>query len=253
MGSVDVETVALLWFMLEHGASLTVAGPTEPRPGAGKTTALHALLPFLPEKTAVLHMSGMNETFSFTHLPDIDPTTTYALSKEISDHQQFYMWGRIAHRYLGLPAQGYHLLTTVHADTIDDVLHLYQHDLCLRIEDISRLGLIVNIRLLEDRHSKSRRWLSTYFLQPQSDPQHAETILKLPLSLWNEVDDTFKHADSSILDQLANLAKSTPRDFRISLQQRITYLKDLVEEGADMDQIYEAVHQFRSREKSLPI
>ena len=47
--SVDVETIALIWLMLEHGASLTVAGPTKPQPGAGKTTALHALLQFLPE------------------------------------------------------------------------------------------------------------------------------------------------------------------------------------------------------------
>jgi len=57
--SVDVETIALIWLMLEHGASLTVAGPTKPQPGAGKTTALHALLQFLPQGVELAHMSGM--------------------------------------------------------------------------------------------------------------------------------------------------------------------------------------------------
>ena len=43
MGSVDVETVALIWLLLEHGASLTVSGPTDPQPGVGKTTTLECL------------------------------------------------------------------------------------------------------------------------------------------------------------------------------------------------------------------
>ena len=73
MKSVDVETVALIWMLLEHGASLTVAGPTDPQPGIGKTTTLNALLQFLPEGTALAYMSGMYENFAFTQLPDIDP------------------------------------------------------------------------------------------------------------------------------------------------------------------------------------
>ena len=53
-GSVDVETVALIWLMLERGASLTVGGPTEPRPGVGKSTVLHALLPLLPQQSGLV-------------------------------------------------------------------------------------------------------------------------------------------------------------------------------------------------------
>src|SRR6266571_7029855 len=165
--SVDVETVALTWQMLECGASLTVAGPTEPKPGAGKTTALHALLQFLPEKAAVAYMFGMYETFAFTRLPDIDPANTYALCSEVSDHIPTYMWGQIARRFLMLPAKGYRIATSVHAETIEDVLHLYQHDLHLRVEDIRRLGLVINIGLMGNQRTPLRRWISTYFLRPQ--------------------------------------------------------------------------------------
>ena len=93
--SVDAETVALIWLLLEHGASLTVAGPTDPQPGVGKTTTLNALLQFLPEGTALAYMSGMYENFAFTREPDIDPAATYALCNEVSNHLPIYMWGRI--------------------------------------------------------------------------------------------------------------------------------------------------------------
>ena len=139
--SVDVETVALLWLLLEHGASITVAGPTDPQPGVGKTTTLNALLQFLPEGTAIAYMSGMYEKFTFTRLPDVNPATTYALCNEVSDHLPIYMWGRVARHYLMLPQQGYHIATSVHADTIDDVVNMYQNDLRLKPEDVRCLGL----------------------------------------------------------------------------------------------------------------
>jgi hypothetical protein len=248
MRTIDVETVALIWLMIERGACLTVAGPTEPKPGAGKTTALHALLQLLPTGTAVAYTSGMFETFAFTRLPDIDPPNTCALCSEISDHLQTYMWGHKARHFLMLPAQGYRIATSVHADTIDDVLHLYQHDLRLRAEDIRRLGLVVNIGLIDNKRPPLRRWISTYFLQPKADPQQPEAILKLPLSLWNPRDDTFEHADTSVLEQLADWAKLSLLDFTASLKERAACLQVLVKgKGADMQQVYDAINVFRKQ------
>src|SRR5215469_4819865 len=144
LGSVDAYTVALAWLLLEQGVSLTVAGPTDPQPGIGKTTTLNALLQFLPEGTALAYMSGMYEDFAFTRLPGIDPATTYALCNEVSDHLPIYMWGRVARRYLTLPDQGYRVATSVHADTIEDVIQMYRRDLRVPVQDVRRLGLIVN-------------------------------------------------------------------------------------------------------------
>src|SRR5437667_11322667 len=165
LDSVDAKTVAMVWLMLEHGASLTVAGPTDPQPGIGKTTTLNALLQFLPEGTALAYMSGMYEDFAFTQLADIDPASTYALCNEVSDHLPIYMWGRVARRYLTLPAQGYHIATSVHADTIDDVISMYGDDVRLRPEDVRRLGLVINIGLMGRGSPLRRRWLSTNLLQ----------------------------------------------------------------------------------------
>lgn len=248
MKSVDVETVALLWMLLEHGASLTVAGPTDPQPGIGKTTTLNALLQFLPEGTALAYMSGMYENFAFTQLPDIDPAATYALCNEVSDHLPIYMWGRVARRYLTLPARGYHIATSVHADTIDDVIHMYQHDLRVSVEDVRRLGLVVNIGVVGRTYPLRRRWLTTHFLQPHADPKCPDAVIPLPLSLWNSFDDTFEHADQPIIDELANWAGIAPAEFALALQQRTDCLEELSRrQGVDTSEMYEAIASLRER------
>src|SRR6266516_4111859 len=248
--SVDAETAALVWLLLEQRASLTVAGPTDPQPGIGKTTTLNALLQFLPEGTALAYMSGMYEDFGFTRIPDIDPAATYALCNEVSDHLPIYMWGRVARRYLTLPAQGYHIATSVHADTVDDVIHMYQHDLRVSVENVRRLGLVVNIGLVGHVYPLRRRWFTTYVLQPDADPKHPDEIVPIPLSLWNDFDDTFEHTDQSILDELANWAAITPAEFSVALQQRIDCLEELAQgQGVDIHQMYDSINALRKRSK----
>lgn len=249
-GSVDAQTVALIWLLLEHGASLTVAGPTDPQPGIGKTTTLNALLQFLPEDTALAYMSGMYENFAFTQLPDIDPAHTYALCNEVSDHLPIYMWGRVARRYLNLTASGYHIATSVHADTIDDVLNMYQRDLRLTPEDIRRLGLVINIGVVGYVYPLRRRWLTTHFIQARPDKKvRSDSIVSLPLSLWNEVDDTFEHADQPILDELATWAVMTPAAFDAALKRRASCLEEQARDGANMREMYDAIAEVRKCEQ----
>jgi hypothetical protein len=248
LGSVSAETAALIWVLLEHGVSLTVAGPTDPQPGVGKTTTLNALLQFLPEGTGLAYMSGMYENFAFTRLPDIDPASTYALCNEVSDHLPIYMWGRIARRYLTLPAQGYHVATSVHADTIDDVLAMYQHDLRLSVDDIRRLGLVINIGLVGKAYPARRRWFTTHFLQPQPDPNSAAKVVPVPLSLWNEVDDSFELADPYLFADLASWIGCTPDEFQDAQQIRVECLRELSQgSGADLEEMYLAIEDVRQR------
>lgn len=245
--SVDAETAALIWLLLENGASLTVAGPTDPQPGVGKTTTLNALLQFLPEGTALAYMSGMYETFAFTRSEDIDPAHTYVLCNEVSDHLPIYMWGRVARRFLSLPTQGYHIATSVHADTIDEVLYMYQRSLRLRAEDVRRLGIIVNIGLVGRSYPARRRWFTTHFIQPEADTSHPDTVTPIPLSLWNKFDDTFEHADQAILDGLANWAGISSQQFNKALKARIDCLQNLAQgAGADVEEMYEAIEELRN-------
>lgn len=247
--SVDAQTVGLIWLLLEHGASLMVAGPTDPQPGVGKTTTLNALLQFLPEGTAIAYMSGMYENFSFTHIPDIDPATTYALCNEVSNHLPIYMWGRIARRYLSLPGQGFHVATSLHADTIDDVLSIFQHDLRLTAPDIRRLGLIVNIGLVGHSYPARRRWFTTHFMQPEIDIARPDEALPVPLSLWNSFDDTFEYADAPILQDLARWCGLSDDEFNAALALRVTCLQELAQNGGvDTQDMYDAINELRAKE-----
>lgn len=251
LGSVDAYTAALAWLLLEHGSSLTVAGPTDPQPGIGKTTTLNALLQFLPVGTALAYMSGMYEDFAFTQLSDIKPEKTYALCNEVSNHLSIYMWGRVARRYLSLPAQGFHVATSVHADTIKEVIEMYQHDLRLSAEHIRRLGLVINIGLVGRIYPLRRRWFTTHFFRPQADPACPEQVVPVPLSLWNEVEDTFEHADQKILDDLAGWIGLTPAEFAANLQTRIECLEEISDgHGADSQEMYEAIEQARAKDST---
>jgi hypothetical protein len=251
LGSVDAYTAALVWLILEHGASLTVAGPTDPQPGIGKTTTLNALLQFLPEGTALAYMSGMYEDFAFTQLPDIEPEKTYALCNEVSDHLPIYMWGRVARRYLTLPARGYHVATSVHADTIREVIQMYQRDLRVPVEDIRRLGLVINIGLTGRVYPLRRRWFTTHFLKPQADPACPDAVLPVLLSAWNEVEDTFEHADQTILDKLAGWLGMTSAEFGPALHIRVACLEELSQDGGvGLKEMYEAVEETRKKDAS---
>jgi hypothetical protein len=252
LGSVDAYTAALVWLLLEHGASLTVAGPTDPQPGVGKTTTLNALLQFLPEGTALAYMSGMYEDFAFTQLPDIEPERTYALCNEVSDHLPIYMWGRVARRFLTLPARGYHVATSVHADTIREVVQMYQRELRVPLEDIRRLGVIVNIGLAGKVYPLRRRWFTTHFFKPQADPACPEQIVPVPLSLWNEVEDIFEHADQAVLDDLAGWVGLSPTEFATALQARQDCLTDLSQgTGVEAQELYEAIEEVRKHDPLL--
>ncbi len=244
--SVDARTAGLVWVLLEHGASLTVAGPTDPQPGVGKTTTLNALLQFLPENTSVAYMSGMYENFAFTRLADIDPAKTYALCNEVSDHLPIYMWGRVARRYLQLPGQGYHIATSVHADTIVEVMEMFQRDLHLRVEDVRRLGLVINIGLVGHAYPARRRWFTTHFIQPDGDPGRPDVVVPVPLSLWNSFDDSFEHAGQTTLNDLARWVGMSAQDFQHAVDSRVALLEDLARDNTvGTQEMYDAIHELR--------
>ncbi len=252
LGSVDAYTAALVWLLLECSASFTIAGPTDPKPGVGKTTVLNALLQCLPGEAKLAYTAGIYEDFAFTRIPDCDPSSIYVLCNEISDHQPFYMWGRKARQYLLLASQGYHIGTTVHADTIDDVLYLFQHELRLSFEAIRCLGLIVRIGLVGQEPAVQRRWLSVHFLLSGFDPRQTGAIVPMLLSQWNEQTDSFMHTDQSGLDRLAMWASMTRETFIAALGQRIDCLKALaLKSTVSMDEMYEAIGRLRAHENQL--
>ncbi len=264
LGSLDARTGALLWMLIEHHTSYIISGPTDPMPGVGKTTTLNAMLDFLPDGTALVYTSGMFERFHFLELDEIQPATTLVLCNEVSDHLRIYMWGRVARRFLDLPSEGYAIATSMHADTLDEVLDALMGDLHLSAQQVSRLGVIVNIGLVGRIWPPRRRFLSAHLLLPEAPtstgqqayetvmphPPTREQVKILQLSRWEPQSDCFIAPDDATLAQVATFLHMDRATFDAALQRRITCLQELAEgNGASLRAARRAIATLRNAEK----
>lgn len=266
LGSLDAQTAALLWMLIEHHTSFIISGPTDPTPGVGKTTTLNAMLDFLPNGTSLVYTSGMFERFDFLEVTE--PATTCVLCNEVSDHLRIYMWGRVARRFLTLAKEGYAIATSMHADTLDDVLSALLDDLHLAPDVVSQLGVIINIGIVGRVWPPRRRFLTVNLLRPalpaanleQPDPAgttpashpaspHAQ-VRALPLSRWEAKSDTFSAPDEAGRAEVAQVLGLELEAFDAALQRRIACLQELaIGNGATLRATRRAIAALQEEEQ----
>ena len=265
LGSMDARVGALLWLLIERHTPYIISGPTDPTPGVGKTTTLNAMLDFLPNGTALVYTSGMFERFEFKELEEVQPSNTLVLCNEVSDHLRIYMWGRVARRFLDLPAEGYSIATSMHADTLDDVLDALMGDLHLTAGQTSRLGLIVNIGLVGRVWPPRRRFLTINLLLPESPAsdgattdeskvtplrQGREQVQVLQLARWVPQGDYFTTPDDATLAQVATFLNMDSASFTAALQRRIDCLQELSDgSGANLRATRRAIADISAAEE----
>jgi hypothetical protein len=250
-GSLDAWTAALLWLLVQRHQSFIVSGPTDPTPGVGKTTTLNALLGLLPAGSTVVYTMGMFEDFGFVN--EVEPATTCVLANEVSDHLRIYMWGKPARTLLRLPESGFAVASSCHADTIDDVMAMLTRDLRLGVEDVRRLGVIVNIGLVGAVWPPRRRFLTTHFLLPEGGDGEPWGVRLLRLSTWREAGDDFEHADETVLGELAAAIGMAPDELEAAVTRRMERLAPLVSgRGAGLQATRQMVDALWSEECGEP-
>jgi hypothetical protein len=87
----------------------------------------------------------------------------------MSDHLPVYTWDTYARRAFELMAEGYSLATTLHADTVEEVLAMLQEELGVPRDHIAKLTFIVPLHLSYipgDARSARRRVAQVALLQP---------------------------------------------------------------------------------------
>lgn len=256
LGSLDARTAALLWLLVERHQSLIVSGPTDPTPGVGKTTTLNALLGFLPLGSTLVYTVGMYEDFEFVR--EVQPETTCVLANEVSDHLVIYMWDDKAQTLLRLPQDGFAIATSCHADTIRDVMRMLTRDLRLTPDDVSHLGIVVNIGLVGRTWPPRRRFLSVNFLCPTGQPDEApapgsvvaQGVRMLPLATWDESADAFIPATDEALRTLAGYLGMAADDMLTALDRRRACLETLAKDrGTGVRAMREAVDALVANER----
>jgi len=176
---------AMFWLAMERGASLIVAA--EP-PSAGKTATLTALLSLTPPETVAYFTRGIGETFSLPPRTDAHPT--YILVNEMSEDLPVYTWDAQARRVFELMAEGYSLATTVHADTVDEVLAILQEEIGVPPNLIAKLTFVVPLHLSygpPSMRSARRRVSEVAFLEPDGEGG----FTRRKLAHWHADTDSF--------------------------------------------------------------
>jgi hypothetical protein len=113
----DSRLMATLWAVVSRRRSVMLSSEA---PQAGKTTALSALVDFLPDDTTGIFVRGWWEEYDW--LDEIEPGTGYLLINEMSDHLPIYVWGRAARGALVLAGKGWGIGATMHADSLPEAL-----------------------------------------------------------------------------------------------------------------------------------
>ena len=115
--TIDSRLMATLWAVVSRRRSVMLSSEA---PQAGKTTALSALVDFLPDDTTGIFVRGWWEEYDW--LDEIQAGTGYLLINEMSDHLPIYVWGRAARGALMLAGKGWGLGATMHADSLPEAL-----------------------------------------------------------------------------------------------------------------------------------
>ncbi len=240
-GTLTPRIAAILWLAIERGASMILAADP---PGAGKTTLLTALLAFARPEASVYFTRGWGETFD---LPPIDPNApTFILVNEISDHLPVYSWGPYVQRSFELMADGYALLSTMHADTVDGVIEQLTDENDVPRQHIGHLAFVVPIYVganVEGR--RVRRVRDIAILEPLGDAYD-----RCSIAGWQHEDDTFDALRTPAeLNAVSRRLRLTEVEFLEQLHERELFLQDLLDEGVnEMDDVQRRVLAFRGYE-----
>ena len=132
--AIDGRLMATLWAVVSRRRSVMLSSEA---PQAGKTTALSALVDFLPDDTTGIFVRGWWEEYDW--LDEIEPGTGYLLINEMSDHLPIYVWGRAARGALILAGKGWGLGATMHADSLPEALDSLRSGLGATDEDLAGL------------------------------------------------------------------------------------------------------------------
>ncbi len=256
----DSRLMAMLWALVARRRSVMLSSEA---PQAGKTTALSALVDFLPDGTTGIFVRGWWEEYDW--LDEIEPGTGYLLINEMSDHLPIYVWGRAARGALMLAGKGWGLGGTMHADSLPEALDTMRSDLGATDADLAGLTIYLQFAAYLTPDGMYRRVEEAWHLRLDDDGALAPVRLgaidgdrspsltgaqRLPAPPMLPSDGgrsarAFVH-DPGAYSVLAATLGLTPPAFDEELGQRARFLEDLAARGVcDPTSVAAALREFR--------
>jgi hypothetical protein len=170
--TIDSRLMAILWAVVSRRRSVMLASEA---PQAGKTTALSALVDFLPDGTTGIFVRGWWEEYDW--LDEIEPGTGYLLINEMSDHLPIYVWGRAARGALMLAGKGWGMGATMHADSLPEALDSLRGDLGATDADLAGITVYLQYSAYATPQGMYRRIEEAWHLRLADDGKLAPVRL----------------------------------------------------------------------------
>ena len=103
-----------------------------------------------------VYTTGHDEDFSF--LPETDPSKTYVMVPELSDHTPAYLWGDKLRTLFEALGEGYSIAATMHADSPQEVVAmLREQPVSVPGDLIASIGVVVNLLLSDEEEDATAR------------------------------------------------------------------------------------------------
>ena len=243
--TLDLPLASLLWLIVEKRASIVgAAGPQL----AGKTTLLAAALDFMPPVYEQVLTKGRHEDFSF--LDHTEPSTTYILVPELSDHTPAYLWGDKVRTLFDALDRGYSMAAAIHADTPEQVLDMLSGaPVLVPGHLLHRVQFVANLRLgYGDGGMVRRVGLLSAVLRGNGNDQAVPDVVTV--ARWRPETDTFTlETSDSARQALADSLGIPAAEIDSALSERGTVLRTLLDAApAGAAELRQAVaHHYRSR------
>jgi len=243
--TIDNRLMATLWAVVSRRRSVMLSSEA---PQAGKTTALSALVDFLPDDTTGVFVRGWWEEYDW--LDEIPAGTGYLLINEMSDHLPIYVWGRAARGALVLAGKGWGLGATMHADSLPEALESLRTNLGATDVDLAGLTIYLQYSAYATPAGMYRRIEEAWHLRLDDDGALAPVRLgaiqgdrspsltgaqRLPSPPMlpddgGRTDRTFVH-DPAAYAVLASSLGMTADALQAELADRSAFLEDLAARG----------------------
>jgi len=252
--TADMDMLAYLWFLIEHGANILVCGAT----ATGKTSFLNSLAFFMPPTAKVVSIEDTREIniyhenwlpavarvgFVGTHVGEV---TMYDLLKEAFRQNPNYLIvgevrGEEAAVMFQAMASGITSMSTMHAGSIEDALkRLQTRPISLPPTLLETLDAVIIMSHAVEKGASARR-VRNIIEVGSVDPETARVKYTTAYE-WNPVKDVFTHdKDSIALRRISEEKGIALSEITKELEQRKHVLQWLAAQPLDWKAVSEYI------------
>jgi hypothetical protein len=185
------------------------------------------LLAFTKPDASVYFTRGWGETFRLPPPPQNGDAPVYLMINEISDHLPVYSWGPYVQRAFELMAEGYSMLSTMHADTVEGVVEQLTEENDVPASQIGHLAFVVPLFVGVHDGRRVRRVSEVAVLEPLGGAYDRHTVAR-----WDADRDTFDVlSNPAQINAVARRLGMEDDEFLQALNTRQQFLEGLLNDS----------------------